>query len=125
LKKGHAAQSGKINNGGETMNPDLKTKIVALGLDEKEIAMLTPAAKELTLGDLVQLRDFALKPAEKGKPEDKVLADFDAAMGMKLSMQDVRSFQDAFEAQSARRDLTLLGADCCCCTCTPCCSCTA
>jgi hypothetical protein len=107
------------------MSLDLDRKIAALGLDDKEIAMLTPAAKKLTLGDLVQLRDFALKPAEKGKPDEKVLADFDAATGLKLTMQDVRSFQDAFEAQSARRDLTMVGADCCCCTCTPCCSCTA
>ncbi len=103
---------------------DLKTRITDLGLTEEEASLLTPNAQSLTLGDLVNLRIFAKKSAEKGKSEDEIVNDFAEKTGLQLTISDVHSFEEAFDHYD-KRQVEVTGDACCCCTCTPCCCCTA
>jgi len=94
----------------------LNTPITSLGFDAAEIAQLTPAAKKLTKGDLMELREYQAKGDTKNAP-------------LHLTVADLNSITAAFYAMDARRHQPGLLQDssnsvsCCCCT--PCCSCCA
>jgi hypothetical protein len=109
------------------MAQDFSRKITDLGLEKDQIDKLTPAAKNLTYGDLVHLGTFAKSPKEKGKSEQQILDDFEVETKLKLTIKDVRSFEEAFEDRSHYHvsQIMAAGPACCCCTCTPCCSCCA
>jgi hypothetical protein len=94
----------------------LNTPITNLGFDAAELAQLTPAAKKLTKGDLMELREWQVKGDTKNAP-------------LHLTVADLNSISAAFYAMDNRRHQPGLLQDssnsvsCCCCT--PCCSCCA
>ena len=96
-----------------------------MGLSPDETALLTDSAKEVTKQDLYVLYDVAKSFRCDG--EDKVLEVFAQRTGLSLNIGDVSSISYAFEKMSDRRNFSQVAADSvsCCCTCTPCCSCTA
>jgi len=77
------------------------TPITRMGLDPKGVGLLTPAAKELTKADLEALG--------RGQTAGKL---------GKLSVEDVKSIQNAF---GAHYNPGLAAVDVSCCCCTPCC----
>jgi len=91
--------------------PD-NTPIKELGLSSGQIAQLTPAAQQLTKGDLLALQQWSESGGQGAAPDQ-------------LTIADINSLQKAFSsgakpgAGAALEDVT---ACCCCC---PCCSCTA
>lgn len=92
-------------------------------LDEVFIksGLLTANAKNLTTKDMEDLRAFASMPSEKGKSEELVVNDFAEEKGLKITVEDVHSVQDAYYASIPQGVVTDDTA--CCCTCTPCCTC--
>jgi hypothetical protein len=96
------------------MSLNLTTKITEFrGLTKEQASLLTPRAKNLTYGDLVEV--------SRHTPKGDLLS---------LSLEDVQSISAAFatydpaKIQSGAMSVTA-DAACCCCTCCPCCSCTA
>ena len=90
------------------------TPISNLGqLSPTELQLLTPAARTLSKGDLVELEKWVNHDPTAHPPAT-------------LTIADMNSLADAYAAR-----LTRLGpnpasaAVACCCCCTPCCSCTA
>lgn len=102
------------------------TPVTKMGLSEQEIEILSPRARKLTKEQLVNLGRFTRTHHEL--TENSLLEKFDAEYNLDLSVEDVHSLYDAFHDSDQRRlsgaPLEVAGA-CCCCTCTPCCSCTA
>ncbi len=101
----------------------LATKLADFPFKKGEAALLTPAAKTTTLSMLIDLRGFA--DTEHGKSTDDVINDFDKKTGLKLTIDDIRSANEALVSYMTQGPVNVTGDACCCCTCTPCCSCCA
>lgn len=106
------------------MTPPLpnNTPVTAMGLAPSEVTRLTPAAQNVTRGQLINLRNYAA--TRRDYKEDVVVREFNKEYGTNLTMEDIYSIYDAFSALDDRRSMDVEGEggfSCCCCT--PCCSC--
>ncbi|WP_146210712.1 hypothetical protein [Azospirillum sp. TSO35-2] len=82
------------------------TPIDQLGLSQDQINRLTPAAKQLTKGDLLALSAKKDMPALHN-----------------LTLKDIKSIETVMSEFQAQQ--MAAAGDVSCCTCTPCCSCCA
>jgi len=100
------------------------TKLDKLGLDEKQIKILTPRVRELTKKDLLRLDEINRTHAGKAK-EEKILEEFNSYLkkeGRKeLTVKDLDSLTKA--TKGLKKRVTADEVSCCCCT--PCCCCSA
>jgi hypothetical protein len=102
------------------------TPITQMGLDAKEVDLLTDGAKKLDKAQLLTLQQVTNDYRSEG--ETKVVEVFDQQTGLDLTIADLTSIAEAFDDMTTRVHASpelAAEAACCCCTCCPCCSCTA